>query len=249
MELHERLSAARPVAAAPTARDPFAELKNRVHLAVIGDLGPQLFNVSIDPAELRDRVLGDIRNQLGDESGISRDDRIRLVEDIADDILGHGPIERLLADDTVSEIMVNGPFDVWVERAGRLSQTSVRFNDESHLRRIINKMVAQVGRRIDESSPMVDARLPDGSRVNAIIPPLSLSGPLVTIRKFSKARLALEDMVPLGTISTQTREFLERAVLARLNILISGGTGSGKTTLLNAMSSAVPDNERIVTIE
>ena len=249
MELHERLSAARPVAAAPTARDPFAELKNRVHLAVIGDLGPQLFNVSIDPAELRDRVLGDIRNQLGDESGISRDDRMRLVEDIADDILGHGPIERLLADDTVSEIMVNGPFDVWVERAGRLSQTSVRFNDESHLRRIINKMVAQVGRRIDESSPMVDARLPDGSRVNAIIPPLSLSGPLVTIRKFSKARLALEDMVPLGTISTQTLEFLERAVLARLNILISGGTGSGKTTLLNAMSSAVPDNERIVTIE
>ena len=249
MELHERLSAARPVSQTATARDPFAELKNRVHLAVIGDLGPQLFNVSIDPAELRDRVLGDIRNQLGDESGISRDDRIRLVEDIADDILGHGPLERLLSDDTVSEIMVNGPFDVWVERAGRLAQTSVRFNDESHLRRIINKMVAQVGRRIDESSPMVDARLPDGSRVNAIIPPLSLSGPLVTIRKFSKTRLALEDMVPLGTISTQTREFLERAVLARLNILISGGTGSGKTTLLNALSSAIPDNERIVTIE
>ena len=220
-----------------------------MHLAVIGDLGPQLFNVSIDPSELRERVLGDIRNQLGDESGISRDDRLRLVEDIADDILGHGPLERLLSDDTVSEIMVNGPFDVWVERAGRLSQTSVRFNDESHLRRIINKMVAQVGRRIDESSPMVDARLPDGSRVNAIIPPLSLSGPLVTIRKFSKTRLALEDMVPLGTISTQTREFLERAVLARLNILISGGTGSGKTTLLNALSSAIPDNERIVTIE
>jgi pilus assembly protein CpaF len=249
MELHERLSAARPVSQVATARDPFAELKNRVHLAVIGDLGPQLFNVSIDPSELRERVLGDIRNQLGDESGISRDDRLRLVEDIADDILGHGPLERLLSDDTVSEIMVNGPFDVWVERAGRLSQTSVRFNDESHLRRIINKMVAQVGRRIDESSPMVDARLPDGSRVNAIIPPLSLSGPLVTIRKFSKTRLALEDMVPLGTISTQTREFLERAVLARLNILISGGTGSGKTTLLNALSSAIPDNERIVTIE
>jgi pilus assembly protein CpaF len=249
MELHERLSAARPVSQVAAARDPFAELKNRVHLAVIGDLGPQLFNVSIDPSELRERVLGDIRNQLGDESGISRDDRLRLVDDIADDILGHGPLERLLSDDTVSEIMVNGPFDVWVERAGRLAQTSVRFNDESHLRRIINKMVAQVGRRNDESSPMVDARLPDGSRVNAIIPPLSLSGPLVTIRKFSKTRLALEDMVPLGTISTQTREFLERAVLARLNILISGGTGSGKTTLLNALSSAIPDNERIVTIE
>ncbi len=252
MELHERLSASRPAATAAVAaqdRDPWAELKNRIHLAVIGDLGPQLFNVSIDPAELRERVLADIRNQLGEESGISRDDRARLVEDIADDILGHGPLERLLADDSISEIMVNGPFDVWIERQGRLSQTSVRFNDESHLRRIINKMVAQVGRRIDEASPMVDARLPDGSRVNAIIPPLSLSGPLVTIRKFSKVRLALEDMVPLGTISTQTREFLERAIQARLNILISGGTGSGKTTLLNAMSAAVPDGERIVTIE
>jgi pilus assembly protein CpaF len=249
MELHERLSAARPLIQPTAARDPFAELKNRVHLAVIGDLGPQLFNVNMDPAELRDRVLGDIRLQLGEESGISRDDRLRLVDEIADDILGHGPIERLLADDSVSEIMVNGPFDVWIERQGRLSPTTVRFNDESHLRRIINKMVAQVGRRIDESSPMVDARLPDGSRVNAVIPPLSLTGPLVTIRKFAKVRLSLADMVPLGTVSTQTREFLERAVAARLNILISGGTGSGKTTLLNALSAAIPDNERIVTIE
>ena len=249
MELHERLSASRPIAAPATSRDPFSDLKSRVHLAVIGDLGPQLFNVSIDPAELRERVLGDIRAQLGEESGISRDDRLRLIDEIADDILGHGPIERLLSDDTVSEIMVNGPFDIWVERQGRLAQTSIRFNDEGHLRRIINKMVAQVGRRIDESSPMVDARLPDGSRVNAIIPPLSLSGPLVTIRKFAKDRLKFDDMVRLGTLTTQTREFLERAVSAQLNILISGGTGSGKTTLLNAMSSAIPDHERIITIE
>ena len=146
----------------------------------------------MDPLALRDRVVDDIRTQLTAEAGISKDDRERLVAEISDDILGHGPIERLLADDSVTEIMVNGPFDIWVERQGRLYQTTVRFNDDSHLRRIINKMVAQVGRRIDESSPMVDARLPDGSRVNAVIPPLSLSGPLVTIRKFANKRLDLQ---------------------------------------------------------
>jgi pilus assembly protein CpaF len=191
----------------------------------------------------------DIRARLGAETGLSRDDRERLTSEIADDILGHGPIERLLADESITEIMVNGPFDVWVERQGRLFETTVRFNDESHLRRIINKMVAQVGRRIDESSPMVDARLPDGSRVNAVIPPLSLTGPLVTIRKFSKRRLDLGDLIRLGTMNTETVEFLQRCILAELNILISGGTGSGKTTLLNALSTSIPDDDRIVTIE
>src|SRR6184192_3359222 len=248
MELHERLSTSRPVVA-PSGPDPFAEVKNRIHLAVIGDLGPQLFSTTMDPLGLRDRVNGDIRTQLGDEAGISRDDRERLVAEISDDILGHGPIERLLADDSVTEIMVNGPFDIWVERQGRLYQTTVRFNDDSHLRRIINKMVAQVGRRIDESSPMVDARLPDGSRVNAVIPPLSLSGPLITIRKFANKRLDLREMIRLGTLSEETVDFLQRCIAAELNILISGGTGTGKTTLLNALSQAVPDSERIVTIE
>jgi len=248
MNLHERLSTARPVG--PTnGRDPFAELKNRLHLAVIGELGPQLFNVNMDPNAVRDRVNADIREHLSREQGISRDDRDRLEAEIADDILGHGPLERLLADDSVTEIMVNGPFDVWVERQGRLYETTVRFTDESHLRRIINKMVAQVGRRIDESSPMVDARLPDGSRVNAVIPPLSLSGPLVTVRKFSRQRLDMTDLVRLGTLTTETVEFLQRCILAGLNILISGGTGSGKTTLLNALSTAIPDADRIVTIE
>jgi len=249
MELHERLSAARPVTGPTTGRDAFAELKTRVHLAVIGDLGPQLYNVNTDPAELRDRVLSDIRAHLAEESGIARDDRLRLEEEIADDILGHGPLERLLSDDSITEIMVNGAYEIWIERAGRISQTGVRFNDEQHLRRIINKMVAQVGRRIDEFSPMVDARLPDGSRVNAVIPPLSLSGPLVTIRKFSRKRLKGPDMIRLQTLSTETVEFLERAVEAELNVLISGGTGSGKTTLLNVLSGAIPDHERIVTIE
>ncbi len=203
MELHERLSTSRPIAPA-SGPDPFADVKNRIHLAVISELGPQLFNTTMEPAAMRDRVRDDIRTSLGDESGISRDDRERLIAEISDDILGHGPLERLLADDSVTEIMVNGPFDIWVERQGRLYETNVRFNDDSHLRRIINKMVAQVGRRIDESSPMVDARLPDGSRVNAIIPPLSLSGPLVTIRKFSRKRIDMLEMIKIGTLSDQT---------------------------------------------
>jgi pilus assembly protein CpaF len=248
MELHERLSTARPV---PTSigKDPFSDVKNRIHLAVIGDLGPQLFNVNMDPNALRERVTNDIRNHLAKEQGISRDDRDRIAAEIADDILGHGPLERLLADESVTEIMVNGAFDVWVERQGRLYETTVRFNDESHLRRIINKIVAQVGRRIDESSPLVDARLPDGSRVNAVIPPLSLSGPLVTIRKFSKKRFDLNDLIRMGELTTETVEFLQRCIVAELNILISGGTGSGKTTLLNALSTAIPETDRIVTIE
>jgi len=248
MDLQERLAGVRP-AEETGSGDPFAEIKNRIHLGVIGDLGPQLFNTEMNPVALRARVVADIEAQLAAETGLARTDRERLVGEIADDILGHGPLERLLADDTVTEIMVNGPYDIWVERKGLLSQTPARFGDESHLRRIINKMVAQVGRRIDESSPMVDARLPDGSRVNAIIPPLSLSGPLVTIRKFSKQRLDPADLVRIGTLSTETVEFIQRCVLAELNVLISGGTGSGKTTLLNALSTAIPENERIVTVE
>ena len=250
MELHERLSTAPPVAPTTSSgHDPFSELKDRIHLGVIGDLGPQLFNVNIDPESLRERVVTDIRSQLSRETGIARDDRDRLTAEIADDILGHGPLERLLADDSVTEIMVNGPFDIWVERQGRLYETTVRFKDESHLRRIINKMVAQVGRRVDESSPMVDARLPDGSRVNAVLPPLSLSGPLVTIRKFSKKRLDMSDLIRLGTVTTEVVEFLDRCIRAELNILISGGTGTGKTTFLNALSTSIPDSDRIITIE
>jgi pilus assembly protein CpaF len=248
MELFERLSGNRPEAV-PVTQDPFAELKDAIHRAVISGLGPRLFNTETDPETLRQRVIADIEAQLSQESGISREDRDRLMTDVADDILGHGPIERLLADETITEIMVNGPHDIWIERGGRLHQTPIRFNDDSHLRRIINKMVAQVGRRIDESSPMVDARLPDGSRVNAIIHPLSLSGPLVTIRKFPDRRMDLADLVRLRTLTTETVDFLQRCVSAKLNILICGGTGSGKTTLLNALSSAIPDEDRIVTVE
>jgi pilus assembly protein CpaF len=248
MDLRERLGAA-PSQAAANGRDTFAEVKNRIHMAVISELGPQTFSGDSPPQGERDRVLADIRGRLDQEPGIAREDRERLAAEITDDIFGHGPLERPLADDTITEIMINGPHDIWIERQGRLHHTPIRFTDESHLRRIINKIVAQVGRRIDESSPMVDARLPDGSRVNAVLPPLSLSGPLVTIRKFSRKRLDLGDLVNLGTLNPASVDFLEACVRAELNILISGGTGSGKTTLLNAMSTTIPGHERIVTIE
>jgi pilus assembly protein CpaF len=251
MELHERISAAQAAEAENTDRhvDPFAELKTRLHLAIISELGPQLYNSGGDEKLLHDRVNVAITERLAAETGLSREDRIRLQHEIQADILAYGPIEPLLADDSVSEIMINGPYDVWLERDGLLSKTPYTFNDESHLRRIINKMVGQIGRRIDESSPMVDARLPDGSRVNAIIPPLSLTGPLVTIRKFHHKRFFLDDLIAVGTLSQQASDFLRLCIKAELNILISGGTGTGKTTLLNALSEAIPDDQRIVTIE
>jgi pilus assembly protein CpaF len=247
MELHERLRAT--TGGAQVDGDPFADTKNRIHQTIINELGPQLYQKDMDQAALRSRVLAGIRAELAIETGLSREDRQRLEEEIGDDTLGHGPLERFLADPTVSEVMINGPGEIWVEREGRLELTPMRFTDDSHLRRIINKIVAQVGRRIDESSPMVDARLPDGSRVNAIIPPLSLSGPLVTVRKFTKNRLSLADFARMGTLTEESIEFLRRCIQAELNILISGGTGSGKTTLLNAMSGAIPEGDRIVTIE
>jgi pilus assembly protein CpaF len=249
MELRERLSANRNTETGPKRLDSFAELKDRIHLAVISDLGPRLYNQGLDNAQLHQLVVSDIRTRLSQERGLAVADRDRLIQEIADDTLGHGPIEPLLQDDSVSEVMVNGPSDVWVERAGKLHKTPVRFNDEHHLRRIITKIVAQVGRRIDESSPLVDARLPDGSRVNAVLPPLSLTGPLLTIRKFSKARWDLQGLVTIGTLTPQAKEYLEGCVAAELNLLISGGTGSGKTTLLNSLSSAISESERIVTIE
>jgi pilus assembly protein CpaF len=246
MELHERLSqngdGNRPGA------DPFGEIKDRVHLALVSELGPRLVDLS-DGDAARQRVGGEIRAHLEQEAGLSREDRQRLAREIADDIFGYGPLEQLLLDASISEIMVNGPHEIWIERHGLISRTPLQFADESHLRRIITKMVGQVGRRIDESSPLVDARLPDGSRVNAIIPPLSLSGPLLTIRKFEADRFDMEELVGLGTISRSAADFLAQCVKADLSILISGGTGSGKTTLLNALSAAVPDSDRIVTIE
>jgi pilus assembly protein CpaF len=248
MELRERIAAVRPF---PEERldDAFVEVRDRIHGELIAALGPQLANADVEPTVLHERVRAQARARLAAERGLSAVDRDRLVDEITDDTVGHGPIEKLLADDSITEIMVNGARDIWIERRGRLYQTGVRFSDEAHLRRIITKIAGQVGRRVDESSPMLDARLPDGSRVNAVLPPLSLSGSLLTIRKFSRERFSLDDMIRLGTLTREAVELLQACLHAELNILISGGTGSGKTTLLNAMSGEISGDERIVTIE
>lgn len=229
-------------------RDLSLDIKTRVQNELIGQIDPKAELAS--PTEIRKniRILFD---QIIDQQGIiiSRNDRERLFEEIAADIVGFGPLEPLLADDSVTEIMVNGPNKVYVERKGKLERTAVQFANDEHVRKIIDKIIAPLGRRCDESSPMVDARLPDGSRVNAVIPPLALDGPSITIRKFFKKPLTVEALIQNGTMTTQLVEFLQACVEARLNIIVAGGTGSGKTTLLNVMSSFIPDDERIVTIE
>jgi pilus assembly protein CpaF len=229
--------------------DPYAELKSRIHHACIAKLGPELFT-SETTEDLSERVVRAVTEQLIlDRTPLSREERQQLVREIADDILGYGPLEPLLKDESVSEVMVNNFDQVYVERNGKLEAAAAAFVDNAHLFRIIDKIVSQVGRRIDESSPMVDARLPDGSRVNAIIPPLSLKGPTLTIRKFSRDPYTMDDLVAFGTITATAAQFLSACVKGKLNVLISGGTGTGKTTTLNAVSAFIPGDERIVTIE
>lgn len=200
--------------------------------------------------ELRRTVEALVGQMLEEERAIlSRVDRDRLVQWIVDETTGYGPLEPLLADESITEIMVNGPREVWVEREGRLEPAPVRFRDREHIRHIIDRIIARVGRRIDESSPMVDARLPDGSRVNAVIPPVALSGPVLTIRKFRPSPFTLDDLVAMGSLHPAMAGLLAAAVRGKLNILISGGTGSGKTTLLAALAGAIPGEERVITIE
>src|SRR3954453_12040119 len=231
------------------ARDPQAELKSKVHRACIARLGAAFLNLE-GSNELEPRVRQLVTEQLNAEQmPLSPSERARLERQIADDILGYGPLEPFLHDPSVTEIMVNAYDQLFVERAGMIEESDAAFLDDAHLLRIIDRIVSQVGRRIDESSPMVDARLPDGSRVNAIIAPLSLRGPSLTIRKFARNALSLQDLVGLGPISPQSADFLAECVRGKLNILISGGTGTGKTTLLNAVSSYIPASERIVTVE
>src|SRR5947208_4195895 len=228
--------------------DPYAELKARVHHACITKLGPELFKQ--DETELGDHVFKAVSEELTlAGTPLTKEERRELVRQLTDDILGYGPLEQLLADDSVTEVMVNAADRVYVERSGKLERTDVRFVDEQHVMRIIDKIVSQIGRRVDESSPMVDARLPDGSRVNAIIPPLALNGPTLTIRKFSRDPYTVNDLITFGTLSARSAQFLAAGVKGKLNVLISGGTGTGKTTTLNAMSAFIPGDERIVTIE
>ena len=230
--------------------DPYAELKARIHHACISKLGPEVFNKASSAEELDDLVVHAVTEQLIlDRTPLTREERQQLVKEIADDILGYGPLEPFLADDSVTEVMVNGSEQVYVERSGKLELTTATFLDDAHLLRIIDKIVSQVGRRIDEASPMVDARLPDGSRVNAIIPPLALKGPTLTIRKFARDPYTMDDLVAFGSITPTAGQFLAACVRGKLNVLVSGGTGTGKTTTLNAMSAFIPGDERIVTIE
>ena len=264
--LHERIARARTAGVLPQSAprepaeqhqyhrarpDPLAELRQKVHRALVETLGPRLYDSELSTEQLQTKVREMLQRALEEEeTPLTRDERRRLVEEIADDVLGFGPIEPFLRDPTVTEIMVNSPDVIYVEREGRIFPADGRFVDETHLRRVIDKMVGQVGRLIDESSPYVDARLPDGSRINAVIAPLCVNGgPYLTVRKFAPDPYQADDLVTFGTMSAKVARFLSRAVNGRLNVLVSGGAGAGKTTTLNVLSSWLPANERIVTIE
>src|SRR6476659_46811 len=241
-------AAPRPFLGALPTRESFREAKYRVQNRLINELDPKLDLTN--QVEVR-RQIEELFGKIADEEGLAltRAERVRMLEQITDEILGLGPLEPLLRDETITEVMVNGPQQVYIEREGRLEMTNVTFQNDEHVMKVIQRIIAPIGRRIDESSPMVDARLADGSRVNSIIPPLSLVGPIITIRKFAATPFTVEDLIRFGTATPEMFEFLEACVKARLNIFVSGGTGSGKTTMLNILSSFIPDDERIVTIE
>jgi pilus assembly protein CpaF len=253
MSLADRVKAAKAVESAPESpvSDVHQDLRRKLHYRVVEGLGPTLYDRQMSDAELKLRVMEMLEWALDQEESVplSRADRLALLQEIADDVLGYGPIDPFLGDPDVTEVMVNGPHQVWIERAGLLSRTEARFVDETHLERIIEKIVGQVGRRIDESAPMVDARLPDGSRVNAVVHPLAIGGPFLTIRKFAVDPFTAEDLVANHTMSEQVVGLVRRLVHGKLNVIVSGSTGSGKTTLLNVLSSFIPDSERIVTVE
>jgi pilus assembly protein CpaF len=224
------------------------ELERKYHARLVEELGSKLGVYT--PEQMREAIVTKVGEYLKAETTpLSAADKDELIQAVVDDVLGYGPIEVFLIDPSVTEIMVNGPETIYIEKKGKLYKTSKSFLDEAHLRRIIDKIVAQVGRRIDESVPMVDARLPDGSRVNAVIPPIAIDGPSLTIRKFSTEALSVSDLINFGTMTPQIAKFFEICVKGRNNILVSGGSGAGKTTTLNVLSSFIPPDERIVTIE
>jgi pilus assembly protein CpaF len=242
------LAAAAPNGQGNAKEASFYDLKRKVQNALIAELDPKMDLTQT--AQVR-RTIEEHFNRVLEQQGVvlNRQDRNKLFEAIAAEILGFGPIEPLLRDDSVTEIMVNGPRLVYVEQHGRLYRTDIRFKDDEHVMRVIDRIISPLGRRCDESQPYVDARLPDGSRVNAVIPPISLIGPVITIRKFSKTPLQPDDLVRFGSITPAMVDFLRACVQVQLNIIVSGGTGSGKTTLLNVLSSFIPNDERIITIE
>jgi pilus assembly protein CpaF len=226
------------------------ELKGKVQEKLVAELERKQISVT-DEKQVRTITEEIFQEVLGETSGIalSRAEKQTLLEGILAEILGYGPLEILLRDESISEVMINGPKSVYIERKGRLVRSEITFQNDAHVMRIIERIVSPLGRRVDESSPMVDARLPDGSRVNIIIPPLSLNGPVVTIRKFSKKPLTVQDLINYGSLTSRIANFLDACVKCRLNIVVSGGTGSGKTTLLNVLSGFIPDDERIITVE
>ena len=243
MSLADRLAKAQQ-------RDRIADIRTRVQERLVEVLGPRLYDASLSDTELEGLVHQRLRELLDEEEpGLSAQEKLLIVRQIGDSVLGLGPLEPFVRDPEVTEIMVNGWDSIYVERAGRLYWTGAKFHDDSQLRRTIDKIVGKVGRRIDESSPYCDARLPDGSRVNAIIPPLAVDGAALTIRKFSADPYQAEDLISFGTLTRQTVDLLDACVRGRTNIIVSGGTGSGKTTTLNVLSSFIPDDERIITIE
>lgn len=225
--------------------DPYLDVKRRIHSAIIDEMNKS--GKIVTDREAMFNIVDDRVND--DEYMIPRIDRVKVATELFNDIMGYGPIEELIQDPNYSEIMVNGPDKVYVEDKGKLKLTDIKFRDEEHLMNIINRIVSNVGRHVDEASPMVDARLADGSRVNAIIPPLSLVGPVLTIRKFGKKPITAQQLLTFGSLTPDMLRFLEACVKGKLNIVVAGGTGSGKTTLLNVLSSYIPEDERIVTIE
>jgi pilus assembly protein CpaF len=230
--------------------DRIAEVRTRVQAQLIEALGPKLYDSSLSEKELQEMVHRQLMDLLEqEEAPLSVQEKAQVIRQIGDSVLGLGPLEPFVRDPEVTEVMVNNADTIYVERGGKLYWTGAKFLSEEQLRRTIDKIVAKVGRRIDEASPYVDARLPDGSRVNAIIPPLAIDGPALTIRKFSADPYTTEDLIAFGTLSDQAATFLEACVRGRINILVSGGTGAGKTTTLNVLSSFLPDDERIITIE
>ncbi len=234
--------------------DSMQEIKLAVHRRIVDEMTPEEQQILVRGEEAREQIKNIIAVYSGRELAessftLTRGERLQLVDDISNELLGLGPLEPLLQNDSITEVMVNGPRQIFIEQAGKLKLTDVHFYDNVHLMNIIERILTPLGRRVDESSPLVDARLADGSRVNIIIPPLSLVGPVITIRKFSKRALSMDDLISFGTLSEDMGMFLDACVKARLNILVSGGTGSGKTTTLNVLSSFIPHTDRIVTIE